>query len=81
MTENMKHCKYLLPVQYVIDGGATIMTAPQWACQLKESLYSEMDWGKCQQTPIDRPCWQYPSMTIGQWNDFVKQRLRELRGE
>jgi len=35
MTENMKHCKYLLPVQYVIDGGATIMTCSSMGMPVK----------------------------------------------
>jgi hypothetical protein len=75
MSENMAHCKYLLSTQYAIDGGTDFMPG-QWKCRLNEMEIGGLD--KCQQTPVEGPCYQYSSMTPKEWNDYVKQRLQEL---
>lgn len=78
MSENITHCKYLLPTQHAIDGGTAFMPG-QWKCQLKQMEFGGLD--KCQQTPVEGSCYQYSSMTPKEWNDFVKQHKWEVESK
>ena len=77
---SMKHCKYLVKVQYTLNevGGGLLPTVmpDQWKCQL-DLGHIVMEWEKCQHTPYDGPCWQMKDQfTVEQWGNWAKGRVR-----
>lgn len=89
MIEQSKSCRCLLRSSHVSNevGGDVFPTVMRNAipnCEIDLLEYpTGMDWKKCEQTSVEGPCWQrrYSSMTLEEWNAFVKQRKRELGGK
>ena len=74
-------CKYLSKVNFVSqevgDGISPTIIPNQPKCLLNQSYFG-MDWNKCEQTPVEGPCWQFPGQfaSIEEWDDWAKQQLR-----